>query len=160
MLKQLSLGQHYFLWTLQSCRRNILKVENEFFISRNFWGTQIGLKSVGQWNKEVLGAGRMDFVWGVSQWGWNFNLRASACFNGLAQESKEPLQDLGINPPLTNQRSYSYRSTTMASQGVESLLALRRQLQERKALLQRQVEEERRRAARLTSNSLYLLSFM
>ena len=42
----------------------------------------------------------------------------------------------------------------MASQGVESLLALRRQLQERKALLQRQVDEERRRAARLASGSL------
>ena len=44
----------------------------------------------------------------------------------------------------------------MASQGVESLLALRRQLQERKALLQRQVDEERRRAARLASDSIYL----
>merc|ERR1719334_268010 len=37
----------------------------------------------------------------------------------------------------------------MASRGVESLLALRRQLQERKAMLQRQVDEERKRAARL-----------
>ena len=42
----------------------------------------------------------------------------------------------------------------MASQGVESLLALRHQLQEKKTLLRRQVDEERRRAARLTSDSI------
>ena len=46
------LGQHDLLWTLQRRRRSILKVENEFFISRNFWGTQIWLKWVGLWNRE------------------------------------------------------------------------------------------------------------
>ena len=46
----------------------------------------------------------------------------------------------------------------MASQGVESLLALRCQLQERKAMLQRQVDEERKRATRLASDSIYLPS--
>ena len=52
----------------------------------------------------------------------------------------------------------------MASQGVESLLALRHQLQEKKTLLRRQVDEERRRAARLTSDSidsiLYLCNWL
>ena len=44
----------------------------------------------------------------------------------------------------------------MASQGAESLLELRRQLQERKALLLRQLDEERGRVARLASNCIFV----
>ena len=46
---------------------------------------------------------------------------------------------------------------TMASQGVEAMLALRRQLQEKKALLKRQVEQERGRVARLAKSPLNIV---
>ena len=45
----------------------------------------------------------------------------------------------------------------MASQGVEAMLALRRQLQEKKALLKRQVEQERGRVARLAKSPLNIV---
>ena len=46
----------------------------------------------------------------------------------------------------------------MATQGVEAMLALRRQLQEKKSALLRQVDDEQRRVARL-AKSLFLLFF-
>ena len=42
----------------------------------------------------------------------------------------------------------------MASKGVDTMLELRSQLQEKKATLVRQVEEERRRVARLEQESI------
>ena len=42
----------------------------------------------------------------------------------------------------------------MASKGVDTLLELRSQLQEKRATLMRQVEEERRRVARLEQESI------
>ena len=45
---------------------------------------------------------------------------------------------------------------TMAGQGVEAMLALRCQLQEKKSVLLRQVEEERRRVARLAKSPFHI----
>ena len=45
----------------------------------------------------------------------------------------------------------------MAGQGVEAMLALRRQLQEKKAVLLRQVDEEQRRVARLAKSPFQII---
>ena len=54
-------------------------------------------------------------------------------------------------------QAWTFRSLiteTMAGKGVDTMLELRSQLQEKRATLMRQVEEERRRVARLEQESI------